>query len=104
MSKHKLTDHLVAGGHIPPGPAREISGPAIFHYPDIVAALKERRITFETIRYVQIQRVPRVTKVIDTTQVMIANDIHVSVVLHSDERIQLPTLQALVWSKEEVKE
>ena len=104
MSEHNLTGYFAAGGHIPSRPPQEISGPAILHYPDIVAALKERQIAFETIRYIQIQRAPRVTKVIDASHVTIANDIHVSVVLHSGERIQLPALQALMWNKDEVKE
>jgi hypothetical protein len=104
VSKHKLTDHLVACGHIPPGPAREISGPAILHYPDIVAALKEQSVALETIRYVQIQRVPRIVKVTDASHVTMANDIQVAVVLHPGERIQLPAMQKLIWNKDEVQE
>lgn len=86
----------------PVGYPIEISDPhQIRCYPDIVAALDERHIAMETIRYVRIQHVHRVTEIIDETRHKEVREAHVTVTLHSGEQIPLPVFSRLIWQKPE---
>lgn len=78
----------------------EISDPyQIRCYPDIIAVLNERHIALETIRYIRIQNVSRVTEITDDTHHKAVREAHVTVTLHSGEQIPLPVFPRLIWQK-----